>query len=149
VSLRCLKNRGSTGDIDYILDPATKDEAKINQKLKRAVGAVASAKGYHDEWVNDRVKYFAYDDTLGPLVQRSIQQNVVLYSGEHLMVYAVEWSWSLATKLRRVATQNRDVDIDAAVETLHKINQQRGCPMARQEAKEFSSIAKSAIKIDP
>lgn len=146
MSLTVLKNRVATADIDYILDPATKNEAKMNEKLKRAIRAVASAKGYHPEWVNDRVTGFVYDDTAGPLVQRSVQQHVLLYRSKNLNVFAVEWEWSLARKLRRVATQNRDVDIDDAAVTLHKIVQQRGHPMERQEAKDYWKIVKSAIE---
>lgn len=146
VSVKILNNRDSTGDIDYILDPRTQNEAKVNEKLRRAVREVASRRGYHAEWINDRVSGFVYDNSAQPLVERSVQQNVVLYRSNNLVVYAVEWEWSFARKLRRVATQGREVDIDDAARTLHIINQQRGHPMRRERARDYWQVVRSAIE---
>ena len=103
-------------------------------------------KGYLPQWVNNKVAQFAVGDTRLPLFQESVAQNLVLWRGKNLIVYAVKWEWSLARKLKRIGSSHRDVDISDAVAILHELNTRNGCPLRREEAKGWNTIVYSPIE---
>src|SRR5436305_14319329 len=59
VAISYFHNRETTEDLEYIIDPAIKNLAKIEKMLQWAIKRVASAKSYEETWVNDRVSMFA------------------------------------------------------------------------------------------
>jgi hypothetical protein len=85
--------------------------------LKRAtaVGKVAKSRGYSPEWFNDKVAPFAVGATRLPLFEESVAQNIVLWQGKDLIVYAGKWEWSLARELKRIGSSSREADISDAV----------------------------------
>ncbi|KFY45408.1 hypothetical protein V495_02999 [Pseudogymnoascus sp. VKM F-4514 (FW-929)] len=98
------------------------------------------------EWANNNVAQFAVGDTRVPLFQESLAQNVVLWKGKNLVIYAVKWEWSLARKLKRIGSTNREIDISDAVATLYELNKRNGAPLKRSVAKSWDEIVFSPIE---
>jgi hypothetical protein len=146
VSVTYFRNREATEDVDYILDPTIENQAKVDEKLQRAIERVAKSKKLTPDWINDKVAQFAVGTTRLPLFQESIAQDIVLFKGKNLIIYAAKWEWSLARKLKRIGSTNRVIDIDDAVAILHEINQRNKTPMNRQVAKEFNTLVYSPIE---
>ncbi len=146
MSVTYFRNREATEDVDYILDPTIENQAKAEEKLQRAIERVAKSKKLTPDWINDKVAQFAIGATRLPLFQESIAQDIVLFKGKNLIIYAAKWEWSLARKLKRIGSTNRVIDIDDAVAILHEINRRNKTPMSRQVAKEFNAIVYSPIE---
>lgn len=75
----------------------------MKQGLKDAIARVCSQLGYDSTWCNDQV--LAFVNLLNrpdELFTRSVQQGVVLYSSANLQVYAVQWTWLLVRKMKRL-----------------------------------------------
>jgi hypothetical protein len=101
-----------------LLDPTLKNRVKIEEKLLKAIRSVATKNEYKSYWANDKVGMFAVGDTAQPLFETSVAQDVMLWEGNNLVVYAVEWEWSLARKLKRVGSEKRPTDISDAAALL-------------------------------
>lgn len=56
------------------------------------------------------------------------------------IVYAVKWEWSLARKLKRIGSSNREVDISDAVAMLYEINRRKGASLDWQVAKGWDTV---------
>lgn len=130
VSVTYLQNRHATEDIGYILDPQIANQAKIAEKLHAAVRKVARSRGYALEWFDDKVAQFAVGATRLPLFQESVAQNVVLWRGTNLVIYAIKWEWSLARKLKRIGSSNR----------------RGGAPLQREVARGWKALVYSPIE---
>jgi len=122
-AVKYLGNRESTFDIDYILDPALEKMNQIKQAIKAAISAVAEARDCQHTWMNDDCRVF----TGGPqrrlaLFNAALEQNVVLWSSKHLIIYAGQWQWALGLKLRRIAENRSQKDLDDAVCILKVLN---------------------------
>lgn len=50
-----------------------------------------------------------------------MEQNVVLWRGKNLVIYAVKWEWSLARKVKRIGSTGRDADVSDAVALLRQM----------------------------
>ncbi|EAS32715.2 uncharacterized protein CIMG_03739 [Coccidioides immitis RS] len=119
---------------------------KIEDKLGRAIKNVADKKGYDEGWVNDKVRLFAVGDSAQPLFRDSVAQNVVLWEGKNLIVYAVKWEWSLARKVKRIGSTRREADVSDAVALLRKIVEENGRPISRERAKSWDQIVFTPIE---
>ncbi|KAM5432300.1 hypothetical protein McanCB56680_006530 [Microsporum canis] len=146
VAVTYFENRTTTEDLDYMVDPSLKNLEKIREKLVRAISNVAEKQGYDDDWVNDRVQQFAFGDFALPLFQDSVAQNVVLWEGKNLQVYAVKWEWSLARKVKRIGSSDRDTDVSDAVALLRKVVEENGGPISRERAKNWNQIVLTPIE---
>ncbi|TPX19737.1 hypothetical protein DIZ76_017529 [Coccidioides immitis] len=146
VAVSYFQNRASTEDLDYMIDPALENLTKIEDKLGRAIKNVADKKGYDEGWVNDKVRLFAVGDSAQPLFRDSVAQNVVLWEGKNLIVYAVKWEWSLARKVKRIGSTRREADVSDAVALLRKIVEENGRPISRERAKSWDQIVFTPIE---
>ncbi|KAA8894746.1 hypothetical protein FN846DRAFT_999075 [Sphaerosporella brunnea] len=135
VAVTYFGNRDSSHDLDYILDPSLPNVAKMSEKLEKAILVVAKKANYHDKWANDNVAVFAIGDRRIRLFRESLEQNVVLYQGKHLVVYAGKWEWVLEQKLKRIAKDNRQMDIEDSVVILKVLTDKQGGPMSRETIK--------------
>jgi hypothetical protein len=62
VTISYLRNKISTKDIDYILEPYSEDAAKVEEKLKKAITKVADDANYAIKWINNNVGVYAAGD---------------------------------------------------------------------------------------
>ncbi|KAL3440451.1 hypothetical protein BJX65DRAFT_300482 [Aspergillus insuetus] len=87
-----FKNRDSTGEIDYLIEPEFAQGQDIQSALREAVTSVAEQLAYNDGWINEAMAIF----------------NIILFKGENLEILAAPLEWSLERKLRRIYTGNQD-----------------------------------------
>ena len=141
VAVGLFRNRDTPEDIDYILDPATKNVEKVKRKLQRAIQAVSNAQAIHDEWINSRMEIFAVGEANKKrLFQDSVRQGTVLWQGKNLIIYAAKWEWALARKIKRIGSQKREVDVSDAVELLGQMVRDHGGPLPYELIKSWDTI---------
>lgn len=109
-----LKNRDSTGDLDYLMDPEYVGDEDIQRALDTAVRNVALRLRYNDEWMNDAMSIFVTKKSRQVLFERALSDGLTLFKGEHLEVLAAPIEWALERKLRRIhgARTDRKVEMD-------------------------------------
>lgn len=92
------------------------------------------------EWVNNRAQAIAEKQgCLSEVVQGSLQQKEVIYSGEGLVLYAVDYAYALKSKIHDMSTAGRDSpppsisSIEDTVTVLHRLSNKkcRGRPVKR------------------
>jgi hypothetical protein len=127
LAVKYLKNRQITTDIDYLLDPHLLGDEEAVQELTEAVSRASVRLDLDLEWFNSELLIFAHTTKRATLFYESIQQNIVLYDGPNLTIYAGKLTWALERKIRRIqnafATRNRDIDVDDAVSIIHYLKQ--------------------------
>ncbi|OAA66310.1 hypothetical protein ISF_04148 [Cordyceps fumosorosea ARSEF 2679] len=67
------------------------------------------------DWLNDQLAIFVRRDKRRALFLESVQQGIILYEGDNLLVYAGRLDWALERKVRRVAhakDRRRDKNVD-------------------------------------
>lgn len=129
------------------MDPNTKNEAKIRDKLQKAIHSVARKHALSEEWINSRMEIFAVGETRHHLFRDSIEQNVILWHGTHLIIYAAKWEWSLARKLKRIGSQRREVDVRDAVEILAIVVQEKGQPLTWEHVQSWDAIVYTPLDV--
>lgn len=138
-----LGNRTSTQDLDYFIDPVIYGNEKIHVEtaLRAAIAEVGVRLQYDPKWCNDEVSLFLtllsnpYD-----LFARSVEQNVILYQGHHLIVYAVLWKWVLVRKMKRLQMENqeqREEDLSDCIAILRIMTGNGERPLHAAELREF------------
>lgn len=96
-------NRNSSTDIDCILDPQVAENDEYAAEWSQAgADAARTAQLYHG-WLNQQLAIFVRRDKRRALFLESIQQDIILYEGENLFIYAGRLDWALERKIRRVA----------------------------------------------
>ncbi|GAD96275.1 hypothetical protein PVAR5_4925 [Paecilomyces variotii No. 5] len=109
-----LKNRESTGDIDYMVEPEFAGDQHIQTPLKTAIQAVARRLNYNKDWANERGAIFVTKEARQILFERAEKQGITLFEGENLEVLAAPLEWALERKLRRIygADRGRKAEYD-------------------------------------
>ncbi|KAJ5730756.1 uncharacterized protein N7483_005264 [Penicillium malachiteum] len=106
-----LKNRDSTGDIDYLIDPEFAKDKEIQDALQRAIDAVSDKLNYEEEWINERTTIFV----------------------KTWRFWQPPLEWALERKLRRIYSGDRgrkaDLDITDAVALLESLRERSGAPL--------------------
>ncbi|ROT38124.1 hypothetical protein SODALDRAFT_279063 [Sodiomyces alkalinus F11] len=140
VAVTLFRHRQSTRDIDYIIDPAIRKLNKIKEKFQRAILAVAKQYELIGDWINPLMDLFTPGDIKRRLFRDSVGQGVVLWQGKNLIIYAAQWKWSLARKLKRIGSARRETDIKDAVEILAVMVRENGGPLALGVVKAWNTI---------
>ncbi|EGX88130.1 hypothetical protein CCM_09266 [Cordyceps militaris CM01] len=148
VAVTLFHNRVSTEDLDYIMNPDTPGVDKIKQKLQIAIEAVCRQRELPADWINSQMEIFAIGANKQRLFRDSVTQNVVLWRGANLVIYAAQWEWSLARKLKRVGSQYRLIDISDAVEILYRMVEENGGPLALETVKSWDTIVYTPLDMD-
>lgn len=133
VAVSYLKNRDSTGDLDYLIDPEFAGDKDIEGALQNVVLSVAERLSYNDEWINDDMAIFVTKKTRQALFEQAIKQGITLFKGENLEVLAAPIEWALERKLRRIHAANRDrkaeMDIVDAIAFLKHLKARNNGPL--------------------
>lgn len=125
-----FKNRKTTGDLDYILNPEWRKD-DIRRPIREPIGEVAEKHKYAYDWANDHVSLFVRAEAQEKLTRDAIEQNIVLWSGENIRVLAAPIEWALETKLRRMHTrggryQKAESDMSDAMMLLNILRGKKG-----------------------
>lgn len=137
LAVKFFHNRETTTDIDVLIDPNVDADRDYRATVLEAINAVSKAHGFAEDWLNDQLRIFIKDDLRMLLFLESIQQNVLLYAGENLQIYAGHLDFALERKLRRIAQRqgNRNIDDDTsdALAIVHHMVSSNGHPLSREE----------------
>ncbi len=118
LAVKFFKNRDATGDLDYMIEPQWAKDDEIEFPLKRAIESVAKKERFEDDWMNNDLEIWATGKTRDALFEQAYKQNIVLFKGKALQIWAVPFEWALERKLRRIAYSDRGgkkVDMEDAV----------------------------------
>jgi len=128
LSIAYFENRESTVDLDYCLDPELFDNEDVKEDIRVAAEAVARQLLFPSSWFNDEMTIFASRSIRPKLFQDSLDQDIVLWKGKRLIIYAVQFEFALERKIRRLsyASTGRSSDISDAVAILHFLVGQNG-----------------------
>jgi hypothetical protein len=85
-----LGTREFTQQLHYLLDPTIDCYDKIAAKLAKAIGQVASVRGYPAKWATDDVGIYCAGVARDRLFRASLTQSERIHQGKYLHVYAVQ-----------------------------------------------------------
>lgn len=135
--MKLFHNRETTTDIDVLIDPSVDADGDYRTTVLEAINAVSKAHGFAEDWLNDQLRIFVKDDLRMLLFLESIQQNVLVYAGENLQIYAARLDFALERKLRRIAqrqgNRNIDHDVSDALAIVHHMVSNDGGPLSKEE----------------
>jgi len=109
VAIKYFHVRGATKDVDCMLDPNVDAAEDYRNELLAAIRKVADRCNLTVDWMNDELKLFINRPKRLDLFLQSIEQNIVIYPGSNIVVYAADLEWSLERKLRRIEVAGKDV----------------------------------------
>lgn len=128
-----LKNRDSTGDIDYLIDPEFAGDREVQAALRTAIHAVADRFEFTNKWINEDMAIFVTKEARRTLFAQAERQGITLFRGEHLEILAAPLEWALERKLRRIHAADRDrkaeYDMADAVALLRHLKERNQRPL--------------------
>jgi len=86
LSVTYFKNRESTGDLDYMIDPEWIEDDEIKTPLKDAINSVAKKEKLELDWMNDGLEIWATPTALKTIFEQAYAQNIILFDGQSLKV---------------------------------------------------------------
>ncbi|KAF5325390.1 hypothetical protein D9619_009885 [Psilocybe cf. subviscida] len=146
-----LRSRATTKDIDFYT-PHPDDSREIT--YARYELNMHDARGrarYPDGWINCEMGAHINNLKGGEvLFANSVKNGVVLYTGEHLVVYAADWKFQFVGKVKRafdnleyaqevgeIRTLDTDKDFGDALHFLNQIMRPRNTPLALVDIKNW------------
>lgn len=146
LAVNFLRNRKSTGDLDYLLEPQWAHDNDIKGPLHTAMVKAARQAGLTEDWANEEMAFFVPDGSRKRLFEEAEKQNIVLWEGTNLRVLAVPLEWALERKLRRIYHQmqhiKRETDMDDALALLKHLRLQNRRPLDRERIRTLSICSK-------
>lgn len=131
-----FRNRDSTSDLDYLLEPQWASDNDVKRPLQNAMIRTANQLGFTEDWVNDDMAFFIPEQSREDLFEMAEEQNIVLWEGTNLRVLAVPLEYALERKLRRIHNSRRHVkrgsdivDVVAILKHLRTLNES---PLSRE-----------------
>lgn len=133
LAVRLCFNRTASYDIDCMLDPNVAAVQDYLQEFEQGVLATATEGGLSDDWLNQQVELFIARSRRLALFLQSVEQDMPVFQGENLVIYAGKLEWALERKIRRVAHARdrrgtKDVDVPDATALL-RLMRSRGGPL--------------------
>ncbi|KAI0974006.1 hypothetical protein F4678DRAFT_458793 [Xylaria arbuscula] len=123
LAVKVFGNREDTEDIDILLDPSVEAVDMYHQEIRKAIAAVAAQGRYQDDWFSDACRLFIAHGKRARLFARSLAQNIVVYRGRNLELFAASLEIALERKLRRLDSNHTDrdraLDISDSVALVH------------------------------
>ncbi|KAI8721956.1 hypothetical protein NCS52_00338400 [Fusarium sp. LHS14.1] len=146
VAVDMLGTRETTTQIDFIFDPDSPNHEKLRRELYRAMAHVARSHNISRGWIRN-IESFVQggDNEKQRLVRDSISQDIALWRGANLTVYAVEWHWALAQKLKMMEDR-REVDTRDAVAILSELYMICQGPIPRNIIQSWDNLVQKPIK---
>ncbi|KAG5982776.1 hypothetical protein E4U55_001382 [Claviceps digitariae] len=124
LAVRLCHNREASYDIDCIFDPHVTSFKEYSAEFDLMIQQVACEGGYYKDWLSQQVNIFVSHERRSNLFRDSVHQDIVVYSGKNLVVYAGRLDWALESKVRRVSHSDSrrgqlDVDLPDAAALIH------------------------------
>ncbi|KAI1247137.1 hypothetical protein MGN70_011023 [Eutypa lata] len=140
VSVKLFQNRNSTIDVDCLMDPNFDAVQEYRTEFWRAVRQVAVTLNHETDWLNDELRNFIRSSKRQDLFLESVEQDIVMYQGQNLTIFAGKMEWALERKIRRIANANRPrlKDIDDAVAVTRFIIETCGGPLGADDVEQLN-----------
>ncbi|KAJ4326179.1 hypothetical protein N0V84_003230 [Fusarium piperis] len=146
VAIDMLGTRETTTEIDFILSPDSLDMAKLRRELYKATVRVSRKHNISRGWMKDvESSIQGGENEKNLLIRNSILQDVILWRGANLIVYAVEWHWALAHKLKMME-DGREADTRDAVAILSELYMICNIPIPRNIIQSWDNLVRTPIK---
>jgi hypothetical protein len=98
---------------------------------------VARTLNYNDDWLNDDMGLFVTNKARRILFQRALEQDIVLWKGENLVIFAAPMEWALERKMRRIYSSDRgrkaDFDMSDCLAMLRWLKERNGMKVLNRE----------------
>ncbi|KAI1734498.1 hypothetical protein F4680DRAFT_340727 [Xylaria scruposa] len=135
LAVKYYRVRTTTNDVDCFIDPNVDAAEDYRQEIMLAVRHVAETFGFKHDWFNDELKAFVEVNKRTDLFLEAVEQDIVVFQGTNLVVYAARLDWQLERKLCRIVSDTRrkrgNRDLTDAVALVHHLKGD-GPPLTRQ-----------------
>ncbi|KAG5992922.1 hypothetical protein E4U43_003620 [Claviceps pusilla] len=144
LAVRLCHNREASYDIDCLFDPHVTSLEQYSAEFELMIHQVACEGGYYKDWLSGQVNIFVSRERRTHLFLESVQQDIVVYSGKNLVVYAGRLDWALESKVRRVSHSDsrrgcKNVDLPDAAALIHLMRRGGdGLPISFQYIRELN-----------
>ncbi|KAK8038074.1 hypothetical protein PG994_014841 [Apiospora phragmitis] len=121
MAVKYFQVRSMTKDVDYLTDPNIDSDKMYRAEIRTAVQRVANQLDMEEDWFNDEVKLWIHAPKRLGLFLESVEQNIVIFQGASMTIYAARLDWQLERKLRRItngkqtAQSNKDISDAVAI----------------------------------
>ncbi|KAL4915781.1 hypothetical protein BDW62DRAFT_120375 [Aspergillus aurantiobrunneus] len=136
LAVNYLKNRKTTKDLNYLLDPEWATDEDIKGPLEQAILRVSQRLRISERWANENMAYYVTKETRIHLFRKALKQNITLFKGDNIIILAAPIKWALKRKIRWMFTpgQNRQVEIDMSdlLAMLKYSRDRKGGPLNRE-----------------
>lgn len=116
-----------------LIDPNVDAVPEYRDEVWKSIRRVSKTHGFVHDWVNDQLRIFLRNELRENLFLESIRQNVLIYAGKNLVIYAGRLDFALERKLRRVAqksgNRNLEYDLSDALAIIDYLVSERGHPL--------------------
>ncbi|KAG5928607.1 hypothetical protein E4U42_000321 [Claviceps africana] len=144
LAVRLCHNRETSYDIDCFFDPHVASIDHFAAEFETMIHQVACEGGYYKDWLSPQVNIFVSHEKRGTLFVESVQQDIVVYGGKNLVLYAGRLDWALESKVRRVSHSGsrrgpKNVDLPDAAALIHLMREGGdGLPISFQYVRELN-----------
>ncbi|KAL4797426.1 hypothetical protein BDV19DRAFT_45306 [Aspergillus venezuelensis] len=136
LAVNYLRNRDTTKDLNYLLDPEWATDEDIKGPIEQAILRVSQRLGIRENWANENMSSYVTKETRIHLFRKALKQNIMLYRGDNVIIYAAPIKWALKRKIRWMFTpgQDRNVDIDMSdlLAMLKYMRDRKGGPLNQE-----------------
>lgn len=108
IAVSYLKNRDTTGDLDYLIEPEYAGDREIEGALQNAIRTAARQLRFVDGWANNDMGFLVTKKSRQRLFEGAVKQGITLFKGTNLEILAAPIEWALERKLRRIHAADRD-----------------------------------------
>lgn len=92
-----------TIDLDYIIEPQWEKDLEIKEPLQAAILRVALREQFEFDWMNSEMTIWASGATRETIFEKAFAQNIELFDGQFIQVWAAPFECQLEQKIRRVS----------------------------------------------
>ncbi|KAL3476821.1 hypothetical protein BJX99DRAFT_246650 [Aspergillus californicus] len=136
LAVNYFKNRETTKDLNYLLDPEWATDEDIKKPLEQAISRVSKRLQISEQWANEDMASYVTKETRMHLFRKALKQNIILFRGDHLIILAAPIKWALKRKIRWMFAPGRDrnvdVDMNDLLAMLKYIRDRKGGPLPRE-----------------
>ncbi|KAL4741030.1 hypothetical protein BDW67DRAFT_151027 [Aspergillus spinulosporus] len=136
LAVNYLKNRETTKDLNYLLDPEWATDEDIKGPLEQAILRVSKRLQISEQWANEDMALYVTKETRIHLFRKALKQNITLFRGDHIVILAAPIKWALKRKIRWMFAPGRDrkveVDMSDLLAMLKCMRDRKGGPLNRE-----------------
>lgn len=118
LAVNCLKNRETTKDLNYLLDPEWATDEDIKGPLEQAILRVSQRLQLAEQWANEDMALYVTKETRVHLFRKALKQNIILFRGDNLIILAAPIKWALKRKIRWMFAPGPDRKVETDMSDL-------------------------------